>query len=41
MYTRHIDIKNNLVFINSLESVHMDLSSFPEDVTFYIEIGEY
>jgi hypothetical protein len=41
MYTRHIDIKNNLVFINSLESVSMDLSRFPQDTTFYIEIGDY
>lgn len=41
MFTRHIDVKNNLVFINELENVSMDLSRLPEDVTFYIEINDY
>jgi hypothetical protein len=35
---RHIDVKNNLVFINEIESVSsIDLSRLPEYVLFYIE----
>jgi hypothetical protein len=40
-FTRHIDVRNNLVFINSLESVSMDLSRLPENLLFYIEIGDF
>lgn len=41
MFTRHIDVANNLVFINELDTVAMDLSRLPEDVTYYIEIDDY
>jgi hypothetical protein len=40
-YTRYIDVKGGLVFINPLESVSMDLSRMPKEVSFYIEIGDF
>lgn len=41
MFTRHIDVKNNLVFINSLENILMNLDRLPKEVLFYIEIEDY
>ena len=40
MYDRHIDIRNNLVFITEIDSLKMDLSLFSKDITFYCEYKE-
>lgn len=37
MYNRHIDIKNKLAFIDEKNSIEIDTSFFPGNITFYIE----
>lgn len=37
MYDRHIDVKNELVFITENDSIKMDISLLPTDVVFYVE----
>jgi len=37
MYDRHIDTKLGLVFINKNNSVQMDTSILPSNISFYVE----
>lgn len=37
MYTRHIDIKNDLIFITENLHVVKVIKEFPDDITFYVE----
>lgn len=37
MYDRHIEVKKSLVFITENDSLELDVSVLPTDVTFYCE----
>jgi hypothetical protein len=42
MYDRHIDVKQNLVFIDRVNYVSMELFELPKNVTFYVEfLGDW